>query len=432
MSAKLPVDILFDNVINKGLCTRCGTCAGVCPTDNIHIGDPVGSSLPVHDDNCSSCGLCLSSCPGERVKFKPLERSLFQDQISHPLLGVTKNIYLSHAVDPEIRRAGASGGLATALQLYLFRRKLIVGSVLYTRHRSEPWRGEGRVIEDEVGIKEASQSRYHLSPMNTILGDLKNREGKYAYVGLPCHVHGLRKLEKTGWKANAEINPVIGIYCGNNLYFEATRVILRKLGVKSLGDVASLSYREGSWPGCFSVTDRSGQTKEISKLDFNQTIPFYINHRCLTCIDLTNELSDISVGDGWAKEEAAKEGWSVVLTRSETGDRIVKDAAAAGIIHIEEISAGDAVAMHSHAFDLKKKGAFIRLKLWKKWGIAVPRYDRAFSSQKLSRKIVEVLVSLQFLLCSSRGGRAVFNILPLAAMGKIFRSLRKLWMKISK
>ena len=432
MSVKLPVDILFERVIDRGLCTRCGTCVGACPTDNIHIADPLGLSLPVRYDNCISCGLCLEGCPGERVDFITLESGALGDTPSHPYLGITKGAYLSYAKDPGIRRAGASGGVATALQLFLLRENRIKGSVLYTGRHSEPWRGEGRIIEDEDGIAAAAQSRYHLSPMNTVLGELSSKSGRYAYVGLPCHVHGLRKLQAAGWKTEADIGPVIGIYCGNNLYFEATRVVLRKLGFGKLDDIVSLSYREGKWPGDFSATDNNGATRSISKLDFNQTIPFYVNHRCLTCIDLTNELSDISVGDGWAKEDESEEGWSVILSRSEEGEKIVREAAEAGFIHIESISLEAAAEMHSHAFDLKKKGAFIRLDLWKSWGRAVPVYDRDPSPQKLSRKIAEVFVSSQFIICSSGVGRALFRLLPLGAVGSFFRCLRKIWMRTSK
>ncbi len=51
MFAKLPIEILFERVVDKGLCTRCGTCAGVCPEDNISIADPFGDCLPVYGDS---------------------------------------------------------------------------------------------------------------------------------------------------------------------------------------------------------------------------------------------------------------------------------------------------------------------------------------------------------------------------------------------
>jgi coenzyme F420 hydrogenase subunit beta len=431
MSVKMPVDILFQRVVDRGLCTRCGTCAGACPSGNIKITDPLGSSLPRRGNQCTACGLCLQSCPGEKVDFIDLASSLFDQPASNPFLGVTRSAYLSYAVDPDIRKTGASGGVATALQLFLMRRNEIKGSVLYGPSSSQPWRGEGKIARTEEEIKNSAQSWYHLSPMNSILSKLKNEEGKFALVGLPCHVHGLRKLQKSGWKGGVEISPVIGIYCGNNLYYEATRVMLRKLGVKKKDDIVSLHYREGEWPGNFTVTDKKGVTSSVSKLDFNQLIPFYINHRCLTCIDLTNELADVSIGDGWAKEGESEEGWSLILTRSELGEGIVKRAAVDGVIELEAVSIEEAVAMHSHAFDLKKIGAPIRLSLWRKFGRAVPEYRTEYPPSKFHRRIAEVFISLQFIVCSSVAGRALLKILPLRALGLFFRFLRRFWIKAS-
>lgn len=432
MSARLPVEELMASVVDTGLCTRCGTCVGACPAHNIEITDPLGSCLPVAGDRCDSCGLCLAGCPGASVEFRPAEETLFGGDTSHTLLGVVRSSYLAHAADPAVRAAGASGGVVTAVLLDLLRRGEIRGSLLYGVHEEEPWRGCGSLVESEEGIRSATQSRYHLSPMNTALAELSLREGSFAYAGLCCHVHGLRKLEAAGWRPRADIGPVIGIYCGNNLYFQATRVMLRKLGIERLEDVESLSYREGRWPGFFSVRTKDGKIRRISKLEFNQAIPFYVNRRCLFCIDLTNELAEISVGDGWAKEGADEDGWSLVLARSERGREIIERAAESGSIRLEEIGIGEAAAMHSHAFDLKKTGSFLRLGLWKSWGFSVPSYDRGSSAVKWSRRLAERIVSLQFLLCSSPPGRLLFRSLPAGVLGPFFRWLRRIWMERSR
>lgn len=464
MSARLPCDILKKRVIDTGLCTRCGTCVGACPAGNLSIPDPLGDCLPEAGDSCTSCGLCLDSCPGETVEFGPLERELFGAGVEgDPLLGVIRKTYLARAEDSACRSAGSSGGVVTALLVDLTRRGEIGGALLYAPDGKEPWRGTGRIVTGVEDIVRAAQSRYHLSPMNTALRELLSGgtndaaessrdfgsgkpddagaapgdfssggpEGstadRIAYVGLGCHVHGLRKLLAREPAGGGRLGPVIGLYCGNNLYYEATRVMCRKLGVKDFDAVRSISYREGTWPGSFAVRTAGGAVRMISKLDFNQVIPFYVNRRCLFCIDLTNELADLSVGDGWAKEENGGDGWSVVLERTQRGAGILERAAASGAVHLEEIDLEDARRMHSHAFDLKKRGAFLRLGLWRRWGFTVPRYDRAAPAVKAGRKAAEIIVSLQFLLSSSRAGRAVFGILPVRLIGAVFRGLRKVW-----
>jgi len=433
MSVKLPVEKLFSSVVQTGLCTRCGTCVGVCPVDNIYIPDPLGECLPEARDKCTSCGLCLSSCPGASVEFVPLEEKYVgEGRVETGFLGRVRSVYLAHAVDEGVRNGGASGGVVTAILISLLRKGKIDGAVVFGPSSRDNWVSEGRVARSEEEFLLSSQSRYYLSPMNTILSSITDSGETLAYVGLPCHVHGLRKAQQSKWSTSVKLSPVIGIYCGNNLYFEGTRAILKKLGIKSMDEVKRLSYREGEWPGHFHVETRDGVEKRISKLEFNQTIPFFINRRCLLCIDLTNELSDISVGDGWAKEGSSSGGWSIIITRTEEGERIVKEAENESAIVLEKISPEEAESMHSHAFDLKKTGASIRLEQWKYFGFEVPAYDRKVQSPSFLRKVTEFFISIEFLVASSAFGRLIFKVLPLGLTGNFFKKLRRVWIKRSK
>ena len=429
MSAERPVDILLRTVVETGLCTRCGTCVGACPAGVLSIRDPMGDCLPEAGDGCTSCGLCLAACPGAQLAFEPFERGLFGEAPSHELLGVVRSAWIAHAADPGVRRGGASGGVVTALLLDSLRRGETGGAAGFAPHEDELWRGWGRIARTEDEIRAAAQSRYHLSPLNTVLAEAAVSERPLAYAGLPCQIHGLRRLERAGWRPRSPLRPVIGVYCGNNLYFSGTAAVMRKLGVKRIADVERIAYREGEWPGSFTVRTRDGRVRSVPKLHFNQAIPFYVNRRCLFCIDLASELADLSVGDGWMKEGSGGGGWSVVLLRSEEGERVFREALASNALAAEEISIEDAARMHAHAFDLKKHGAFLRLGLWRRFGCAVPRYDRPAPREPFGRRAAELFVSAQFALASSRPGRLLFAALPLGATGRLFAALRSLWMR---
>ena len=53
-----------------GLCTQCGTCAGVCPTAAVTMAwDRRGYRPCVDEAACTDCGACLAVCPGESFDF---------------------------------------------------------------------------------------------------------------------------------------------------------------------------------------------------------------------------------------------------------------------------------------------------------------------------------------------------------------------------
>lgn len=47
-------------------CTGCGTCAELCPTNNIRLS----GGKPVWGENCTHCMACICGCPCEAVEYK--------------------------------------------------------------------------------------------------------------------------------------------------------------------------------------------------------------------------------------------------------------------------------------------------------------------------------------------------------------------------
>jgi len=45
-------------------CTKCGSCASVCPSEAISEGD---KQYTIDGDKCVDCGLCVDECPVEAI-----------------------------------------------------------------------------------------------------------------------------------------------------------------------------------------------------------------------------------------------------------------------------------------------------------------------------------------------------------------------------
>ncbi|MBW1996482.1 MAG: ferredoxin family protein [Deltaproteobacteria bacterium] len=55
-------------VIDRELCTGCGTCEDICPGDIIRMnGDEPEVAYP---EECFHCGACFLDCPEEAISYR--------------------------------------------------------------------------------------------------------------------------------------------------------------------------------------------------------------------------------------------------------------------------------------------------------------------------------------------------------------------------
>jgi coenzyme F420 hydrogenase subunit beta len=370
-------------------------------------------------------------CSGRDVPLAQLNAFTFGvDAAGHEYLGFLRRLATGYAVDERVRRGGASGGILTAVLLWLLERGAIQGAVVTGMDEDRPWLPRSFIATTPDEVRRAAQSKYVITSVNEILPEIARFQGALAYVGLPCQVHSLRKLQRGGDPAVRNIKYVLGPYCGNTLHFSSIRTLLRSYGVRDHREVTSLSFREGEWPGNLHLVLSSGRTIELPKFHANYLIPFHIMKRCLLCTDLANELTDLSAGDAWAPvyEERGK-GFSVVVARSDAGGTILRDMEDAGRLCLSSLGASEAVRMHSHGFDLKKRGAFIRIALRRRLGRDVPVYGYEPRRFPPSRYVLEVVIVTLFALLGTRPARWCLERISPRLMGRIFARFRTLWKK---
>ncbi len=191
----------ISSVVEDNLCTGCGTCIALCPNDAIEmvIDEKKGVYVPKLDGRkCNNCGICMKVCPGHEVDFKGLNLEIFGKEPEDILIGNYLNCYVGHATDYDIRYNSASGGLVTALLIFALEEGLIDGALVTRMKKDKPLEPEPFIARTREEIIEARGSKYCPVPANVALREiLEANEGeRFAVVGLPCHIHGMRRAQR--------------------------------------------------------------------------------------------------------------------------------------------------------------------------------------------------------------------------------------------
>lgn len=418
---------LHEEVIRPGLCSHCGTCVGLSE-GRLTLADRDGRCLPQRVAEGPLAPVCYDACPQARASYADMSRSVFPEAgDGSPCFGPYRRILVAYSTDETIRRAGASGGVLSAALVHLLESHQIAGAVVLAMDPAAPWRAIPTIARTREEVLAAAQSKYVISPVNTILDRLASEEGPLALVGLPHQVFAVRHLQRLRHPSVRAIQVVLGPFFGNELYGSSVDSFLRKYGARK-EDVARLSYRDGEWPGAMTAWLRDGRVVAMPKFHANYLIPFHITGHSLLSRDLANELTDLSGGDAWAPVyEQRRQGFSLVIVRTEKADRLIAEMEQAGTLWTQEIDEQEALAMQSHGIDFKKRGGYLRMRRRQRAGLRTVDYGMPAPSIPLGRAAFELLLSTLFRCCAHPLARRAADAMPNALIGPLFQHLRTAW-----
>ncbi len=367
---------------NKDLCTRSGTCIGVCPTNALSLDEDRYPKL--NAELCINCGLCQKTCPGGQVNYKKLTEFTFgQKNGETGFDGHVERTYVGYAGENRFRQGGAGGGVITALAWHLLKTKQVDGCVVTRMKPDRPWEGEVYIARTFEELKQSQQSKYTIIPVNTIFQEIKNLSGHYALIALPCQIHGFRKLEQEKPKLAAKIKVVIGLFCASSLEPYLVPEMLDIKGIKK-SDLNDFNFRGGEWPGRIRAILKDGSIKNLHYSNFkdgaiNYLMYLYSPPRCQTCVDGSSEFADISVSDAWTRDSHGNyvfKSQSRLLARTQIGVELMESAMRAGDLVANDVTQDP--HYKTHKLHARKKGttAYIRVDRLKRQGKPVPQYDR--------------------------------------------------------
>lgn len=334
-------------VVERKICCGCGACVVICPISCIEIVYGKRYNYPQIDKSkCTQCGLCLKVCPSTFL--------LRGTDPGHSRLTEKENFksYLIHSPDDSIRLDSSSGGFITGLILHLMKKGQVDGGVVAKCQGKEPWIAKSFVATTREELLSARASKYAPVSNCTALKDVLEKPGRYVFVGTPCMVEGLRKLQDLKPVLKERIVLAVGMVCAGMASRQSTIAFLQRYEV-NLDEAYKISYRGGGWPGYFRVFNKENEVilkKPLLGGSLDLLVPGDHYLRCLNCLDHWANYADIIVSDPWCDEMVDNEtkGWSGIMIKTQSGQEAVDSAIAEGDMFAKEVSAEEMYNYNKH------------------------------------------------------------------------------------
>ncbi len=303
-------------------------------------------------DNCDLAeGRCFAHCPRTQVDLEAIHQEVFGQKYLNVEIGLFKQVKMIRAASPDLRKKGQTSGAVSALMQFALKEGFIHGAVL--THRAPDHLPRGRLIRHPDEILSCAGSSYVACPTLQALnqGPWTDTE-RIGLAGTPCQVLAMRKMSGSPLKRNAltdRVTLIVGLFCTWALTYEPFMKYL-----KARVNGASIRKLDITPPPerLLRVITDDSHTWDVP---IDEIRPF-IRKTCGICLDMTSELSDLSVGT-----VEGIQGWNTVITRSELGEEILSRAETAGIVESQSLPEENFKHLREASL-LKKQRALLTLK----------------------------------------------------------------------
>lgn len=399
----------FDYVIKNDLCLGCAACTQIDTQGKISFSvDETGFLRPVAKSPLTTeeDEVFGRICPGLSVTHED------KDENWTDLWGPLRSVHVGWATDNDTRYSGSSGGGITATMSYLIENQVVDAVLHIGVSDSDPFLNTYRISTTVDEVCANTGSRYAPAAPLEGLQQAVQRYEKIALVGKPCDIVAARKLAKELPIVAARIKYFVSFMCAGVPSFHGTDAVVRKLGA-TRESVVHFRYRGNGWPGFATAMLDGGESKRMSYHEsWGKILNKHLQLRCKVCIDGTGEFADLTFADAWYGSESGypefdeREGRSLVLCRTESGQQLMEAAANRGRLHIESLPVADIEKMQPYQA-VRKKLMLSRILAMRLFGMKPPKYT------------VKNMVSL------AAGAGLKSNVISFLGMAKRTVALRK-------
>ncbi len=403
MNSSTQIEKLNNTVIKGGYCIGCGICTTVNNSPfkmNLdkfsRLQATMDNSINLQDD-----AEVLDICPFSDMSENEDEigESLYgNENKKHDELGYIGSTFAGYVSEKKFRNKGSSGGMGTWILAQLLNQNLVDGII-----HVKPSEGKvlfkyaiSRTLEE---VSEGSSSRYYPIEMSQVIDMVKNKPGRYAVVGLPCFIKGIRLLAKQDSIINERIKFCVGLFCGHLKSSHFASMWAWQLGMQP-DKLERINFRhklDNANASRYAVEIKgeiNGKETSIVSPPLNELYGsswgwgFFKYKACDYCDDVVAETADISIGDAWLpKYVKDSNGTNVIVVRNRLLLEIVNKGRNEKRLNFEEISPEEVVQSQSSGFNHRRAGLAYRLFLKDQSNEWRPTKRVKPSSEHLNRNI---------------------------------------------
>jgi coenzyme F420-reducing hydrogenase beta subunit len=290
-----------------------------------------------------------SVCPALKVDFEALQTQLFAgaDIGEH---GVVHSVLLAQSTNHDRNLRASSGGIIKELMLEFLARDEVDG-VIALKH-VQGLRFEPGLITSAEEVDSLPGSIYHNLPLDNALRTLREHEGRFVLAAIPCQLEGIYNyLFEREPALKDRIYTTVGLLCGWNYSHHALKALCGFKGLEYAG-IEQISYRGGGPVGKLRLSSGATTVEVNRRIDFSYQVAFdrsFNIPRCHLCINHTNFLAQIVVGDAWLPGTVGtRTGISIVICRTRQADAVMRRLEEKGKITLTEVTVEEITESQSH------------------------------------------------------------------------------------
>jgi coenzyme F420 hydrogenase subunit beta len=333
-------DTLHD-IVSSGRCHGCGACAAAVGSQKIKMSMTAEGYL--RPESFGHLGrseqeAIVGVCSGREV----VRTMVPPDLQYHHIWGPIASVETGYASDPQVRYRGSSGGVISAICIFLLETGAVDFVLQTSADPNDPIGNTTRQSLTKEDILGAAGSRYAPSSPLADLDKYLAMGKRFAFVGKPCDVASLRRLELQDRRV-AELIPFkLAFFCAGVPSRLGTKRVLDKLGV-SEDQISEFSYRGRGWPGLTRAVRHDGSEESM---DYNSSWGSILNRhlqfRCKVCVEGIGEYADIACADAWYGKDGypdftEQDGRSLIVARTRQGHALLSQMRQSGVIATDQL-----------------------------------------------------------------------------------------------